>query len=254
MATLDNRVALTKTYAIITGLIIVSLTLSGVIIYQNINPPSSEPNLGAVNPSTQIQVYAPTINPSSALFYSAKIIYINCATSEAIIRYTTDGSDPLFSPTSTVYSGPFLLDKSCTIKAKAVTEYVNGETTQAAYIINTSPTWQQIGTAYTASDGLTVTLNNLTTTENKGELLVTINYTLTNNSPYDTVAGSFKMIRDLGSEGTLDYAQPQHLGNLNVGQSVTGSCTFKVDFYLVPFWDYIVYGDPVDPLSWEVKF
>lgn len=254
MTALGNKVALTKVYAVIIGLIIVSLALSGVIIYQNTNLPSSAPLLGAINPSTQIQVNAPSIEPSSALFYTAKTIYIRCETVGATIRYTTDGSDPLSSPTSTVYSGPFSLSKSCTIKAKAFTEYVNGETTQATYAINTSPTWQQVGTTYTASDGLNVTLNSLTTTESNYELLVTINYTIANNNPYETSVDSFKMIRDLGNMGTLDYTQPQQLGTLNAGQNVTGSYTFKVDCTLAPYWDYIVYGDPLNPLAWGSKY
>jgi hypothetical protein len=251
---LGNKMALTKVYAIIIGLIIVSITLSGVIIYQNTIPPSNIPELGAINPSTQIQVYAPTIEPISAFFYSAKTIYIHCATSGATIRYTTDGSDPLFSSTSIVYSGPFLIDKNCIIKAKAVTEYVNGETTQATYTINKSPIWHQIGTNYTASDGLTVSLKSLTTTNNHDTLLVTINYTITNNSPYNTAIGSFKMIRDLGSLGTLDYSQPQQQGNLNIGQSITESYTFEVNSGLIPFWDYITYGDPLNPLSWGSNY
>jgi hypothetical protein len=62
------------------------------------------------------------------------------------------------------------------------------------------------------------------------------------------------MIRDLGSLGTLDYSQPQQQGNLNIGQSITESYTFEVNPGLIPFWDYITYGDPLNPLSWGSNY
>ena len=62
-------------------------------------------------------VAEPQITPSSCLFYPSTNITISCATAGATIRYTLDGSDPTES--STLYTGPILVNDDVTIKARA---------------------------------------------------------------------------------------------------------------------------------------
>lgn len=59
----------------------------------------------------------PTFSPDGGTYSAPQTVTISCATPGAIIRYTTDGIDPTES--SPVYSGPVLVDRTLTLKAKA---------------------------------------------------------------------------------------------------------------------------------------
>ena len=63
-------------------------------------------------------VETPIIYPNGGEFYpTTQSISISCATQDATIRYTLDGNDPTTS--SEVYSEPFTLTATTTVKAKA---------------------------------------------------------------------------------------------------------------------------------------
>lgn len=62
-------------------------------------------------------VSAPVITPNEGLYYEPQTISITCADADAVIRYTTDGSVP--TENSTIYSAPFTVSSTTTIKAKA---------------------------------------------------------------------------------------------------------------------------------------
>lgn len=70
-----------------------------------------------VSPDPEKQVAAPTFNPGAGSFDVSQNVTISCATSGAVIRYTTDGGDP--TPTSTLYQDAISIDKTTTLKAKA---------------------------------------------------------------------------------------------------------------------------------------
>ena len=62
-------------------------------------------------------VAVPVITPATDLYYAPQTVTITCATADAVIRYTTDGSVP--TETSTVYSAPFTVNSTTTVTAKA---------------------------------------------------------------------------------------------------------------------------------------
>ena len=76
-------------------------------------------------PSTPTPVFL----PGSCAFYPATNIAISCADATATIRYTVDGSTP--DETSTIYTGPFRVDDTVTIKARA---FVSGYNASAVAV------------------------------------------------------------------------------------------------------------------------
>ncbi|MCR5838714.1 MAG: C10 family peptidase, partial [Kiritimatiellae bacterium] len=62
-------------------------------------------------------VAEPQFSPASCLFYPSTNVEITCATEDATIRYTLDGTDPTES--SPVYSGPIFVDDDTMVKARA---------------------------------------------------------------------------------------------------------------------------------------
>ena len=67
--------------------------------------------------SPMLQVEAPTITPNGGLFTTTQELTLSCATEGAVIYYTTDGTDPTTS--STVYTAPFEVNATTTVKAMA---------------------------------------------------------------------------------------------------------------------------------------
>lgn len=77
-------------------------------------------------------VATPVIAPEAGNYNDPQQITITCATDEAIIYYTTDGTDP--TAESTLYTEPFTLSASATVKAIAIKEGMNdSEIASAAY-------------------------------------------------------------------------------------------------------------------------
>ena len=65
-------------------------------------------------PST---VATPVISPNNGFYYEPQTVTITCDDADAVIRYTTDGTEP--TETSTLYSTPFQVMTTTTIMAKA---------------------------------------------------------------------------------------------------------------------------------------
>lgn len=63
-------------------------------------------------------VLDPVISPASTSFYGSVTVSITCATQNAVIYYTTDGSTPTAS--SAVYTVPFSVTTTTTVKAIAL--------------------------------------------------------------------------------------------------------------------------------------
>jgi len=67
--------------------------------------------------AAQNQVATPSFSPPGGSYESAQNVSINCASSGATIRYTTNGSEP--TETSTQYSATISVSTTTTIKARA---------------------------------------------------------------------------------------------------------------------------------------
>ena len=77
-------------------------------------------------------VETPVISHNSGTYYEAFDATITCATDDAVIRYTLDGTEP--TETSAVYSAPISISTATTLKAKAWKEgYTPSFVTSATY-------------------------------------------------------------------------------------------------------------------------
>ncbi len=94
-------------------------------------------------------VATPVIAPEAGNYNDPQQITITCATDEAIIYYTTDGTDP--TAESTLYTEPFTLSASATVKAVAVKEgYNNSDIASAVY---TMPVFlENLAAVYSTAD------------------------------------------------------------------------------------------------------
>lgn len=85
-----------------------------------------------VQGQTPSVVTTPVINPNEGFYYEPQTISITCADADAVIRYTTDGTEPTES--STIYSQPFTVNTTTTIMAKAWKEGMTPSFTATANI------------------------------------------------------------------------------------------------------------------------
>jgi hypothetical protein len=77
---------------------------------------------------------SPTFSPEGGTYYEVQTVAIACATTDATIYYTLDGTEP--DQNSAVYSEPITVAESMTIKAIAMMEgYENSNVATADYII-----------------------------------------------------------------------------------------------------------------------
>lgn len=88
---------------------------------------------GIVEPEKE-QVAAPVMTPAGGTLASGSTITMTCATPDAEIRYTTDGSDP--SASSQLYTSPLVLQADCYLSARAFKDGMQpSELTAAAFWI-----------------------------------------------------------------------------------------------------------------------
>ena len=101
---------------------------------------------------TQQKVATPSFSPSGGTYSSSQSVSISCATPDADIRYTVDGSKPTGS--STLYAGPITVSSTQTIKAIGIhPDMDNSDVASATYVIDTSG---DLLAKYEPADGKTI--------------------------------------------------------------------------------------------------
>ncbi len=84
------------------------------------------------------QVATPTISPNGGSFTGTQQVTLACATPSAAIYYTIDGTNPTAS--SSLYSAPFTISASATIKAIGIlANYTDSAIASAAFSLNVPP-------------------------------------------------------------------------------------------------------------------
>lgn len=88
---------------------------------------------GVVEPEKE-QVAAPVMTPAGGTLPAGSMITISCPTPDAVIHYTTDGTDPTL--TSPLYTSPLELRTDCYVSARAFKDGMQpSELTAAAFWI-----------------------------------------------------------------------------------------------------------------------
>ncbi len=113
--------------------------------------------------SLSIRATAPSIIPAGGTFTNSATITLLTSTAEAVIRYTLDGSTPSAS-SGLVYSAPFVLTQSATLRAVATgTGLVDSSVTSATFEIFRAPSVTVGPNSQTVLDGGTASFSVLAT-------------------------------------------------------------------------------------------
>ncbi len=179
---------------------------------------------------------APTFSPDGAMFDSAQLVTIDCATPGATIYYTTNGSDP--TDTSTVYTGPVNVDHDLTLKARAYAPGMMPSSIKGAnYRIGPRSEYVLV-TAYDKGEVWKFTLD--------GEYAGTF---VTRSGPVAVIQGGDGNVYVGGLNGVSKYKADGTPINLNFITS--GSTTFVSDlaWHEGKLWlcDYYGYAAAFDP-------
>ena len=126
-------------------------------------------------------VETPVFSPVAGTYADSVTFSLSCATENAVVRYTTDGSEP--TETSAAYSTPITLTATTTVKAKAFkTDWQASETATAVYSIVYDPVLTVSGNA------LAFTSTQLSQTFTIGGAHLTDPITLTVDNTHFTVS------------------------------------------------------------------
>jgi uncharacterized protein (TIGR02145 family) len=100
----------------------------------------------------------PTINIPAGTYSSPQSVSISCATSDATIRYTTNGAEP--SSSSPVYSSPISISTNTTLKARAFkTDWLDSPVAIAEYTFAlATPTFDPPSGTFTNPQLITITI------------------------------------------------------------------------------------------------
>ena len=156
-------------------------------------------------------VAEPVITPNGGNILDTQNITLSCATEGAAIYYTTNGTEPTAS--STLYTAPFTLSESATVKAIAVKEdYDNSQVVTVNFNVTKAGTTyrfknvQKNGTCYyftyDATDGI-----GLTTNVEEAATYVIGEGTTAGTCTYQTADGNYLIFsgRNLSDENNRGY-------------------------------------------------
>ena len=126
-------------------------------------------------------VATPTSPTATTFFANSHSVTLQCATSGATIRYTTDGSEPTSS--STAYSVPITITGTTTIKAKAFITFTGGTFNSATFTQTFTLTGTVATPTFSPAAPLTFTTDTQSVTISCATAGATIRYTTNGSEP-----------------------------------------------------------------------
>ncbi|HOE91808.1 MAG TPA: YCF48-related protein, partial [Candidatus Cloacimonadota bacterium] len=155
-------------------------------------------------PQAPTATFTPVITPGTGSYYNSVEVAIECATPDANIYYTVDGTDP--NNQSTLYTIPFNITQTTTLKAIAYAEGLDPSSiASVTYTIITPIQNANIAALRLQND------DNTTIYQLNGEAIVTFKQTYRNQ----------KFVQD-ATGGILIDDVANILGNYNVFDGITG--------------------------------
>lgn len=152
-------------------------------------------------------------------FYTNQSVEITCETTDAVVRYTTNGNDPTES--SDVYSEAISVTQTTTIKAKAFKTGMNASgVASATYTLKCkAPTFEVEAGTYTGAQ--TVTISSTTPG-------VTIRYTTNGNNPSTTSGTVYSEPITVSSSQTVKAIAYKE----NWSASTVASAAYTIQYYI----------------------
>lgn len=112
-----------------------------VSIHMDLSNPTTNAYVKKITVVTEDKVYTvetPTFTPEPGVYDNPVEISIATA-EESLVKYTTDGSNPQLSESSLVYTSPFTLNETATVKAIALIGEESSAVAEGKYCIRKSP-------------------------------------------------------------------------------------------------------------------
>ncbi|MDE3155355.1 MAG: chitobiase/beta-hexosaminidase C-terminal domain-containing protein [Acidobacteriota bacterium] len=167
---------------------------------------------------TQGTVATPTFSPAGGAFTAPVDVTITTTTAGAIIRYTTDGSDP--TPTSRQYIGPMTISVSTTLKARAyLADYTPSAVSAASFALDASGAVDT--PTLTPGGGWSTTAQTVTVSVQAPDAV--IHYTTNGNDPLETDPV-------IASGGTIPIDRSMVLKAKAFSPSLTPSAVRRADY------------------------
>ena len=164
----------------------------------------------APTPPTPI-VATPVFTPAAGTYTETQTVSIACATEDATIYYTTDGTNP--TTNSTVYTTPITIDTTTTVKAFAVMDgYEDSAIATAEYVIEDEPT------PPTPVEGDYVRIGDLSALADGDKVILASRYNATANA-YKAIANTLTS----GKLGTTDFTSAMSDTDEIIPESIAGS-------------------------------
>jgi formylglycine-generating enzyme required for sulfatase activity len=142
-------------------------------------------------------IATPSFSPATGTYTSSQQITLSTSPADATIRYTIDGSNPS-ETAGTIYSGPFQISNSTTIKAIAYkTGWITSQVASGTYTVTgtvATPTFSPGGGTYTTAQEVSIScaVNG-----------ATIRYTIDGSAPSKTNGSVYSSPIPINSSTTL---------------------------------------------------
>lgn len=186
------------------------------------------------------------------MFASDQTLSLSTETSDAVIYYTVDGSDPTES--SIKYENSFTVSGTNTtiiVKAIAIKNGMfNSDIESSSYVFTC-----KIKTAFVSPDGMSVTMNYITIVRKTGSYQYTINYTLKNTTTDKELdEGAFVLKNETTGNEKMQYG---FFGSLFPDDTKTRSYTFEdvlANKYEYCEYMYTFATSKNDDLKWAIEY